>query len=915
MKKQLMLLMLGAFIGQGMQSYCAQAGQQADQLAQIIGLQVAQAGPQAGQVVQQPEQRISLVDLAQAHKEIPLASSKFSPLLGAISVLNGTISRELKHGSKGLAGAFFNQVGEEPIRYTIFKSNVALNLMPKLIGELVALHDSGELYEPGFIKGETFNNWRALNKSKSTGLTNAKFKENIEKLLELMKAEDREKVREILLAAAYFKISTEDDLTAFLSASGINQKYEETSENKQLITDYADTFLSLTVSEGDVSFLQAEEIAEMGGYCGEKALWSVFNMILYNPETKLLDIAILPVGVQKSCLPEFASFISTYPNPTIVGFYKLAYKDFLKLVHKISGVRYVRSIVEIPGERSETLKIINHLLGTKASSYQELAAILSTTERTITFNEPADKDYGLINVKINDGKNKSVVSGIWDFMKGHISFVFNKENEASIDMITKAAELDTTVGSPGTLVRLIPGWLHRSITWKQNLDNSAQSSVSDIEEILKNNKVTEVELNELSKGLAEKKSNLLHTAIEKNRTDLVKYFLDKGIDPNTADSNGETPLMLASNLDIFKALLDAGAKVNAVDSNGDTALHEACRSYNNKEKVKLLLSAQDIDVNAKNKAEKTPLMLAVEGDIIKALLDAGVKVNAVDSKGDTALHLACYYGNTERVELLLSAQDIDFNVQNNAGKTPLMLASEISIIKALLTAGAKVNAVDSNGDTALHRACDDGEREKVELLLSAQGIDFNVQNNAGKTPLMLAYNLDIFKDLLAAGAKVDAVNSKGNTALHEACSNRYSEEKVKLLLDIQGIDVNAKNNAEKTPLMLARGANSIKALLDAGAKVNAVDSNGDTALHEACRSYNNKEKVKLLLSAQDIDVNAKNKAEKTPLMLAVEGDIIKALLDAGVRVNDTDQLRISKIKNKNKTFFKKNALDDSDSDS
>jgi ankyrin repeat protein len=77
----------------------------------------------------------------------------------------------------------------------------------------------------------------------------------------------------------------------------------------------------------------------------------------------------------------------------------------------------------------------------------------------------------------------------------------------------------------------------------------------------------------------------------------------------------------------------------------------------------------------------------------------------------------------------------------------------------------------------------------------------------------------------------------------------------------------------KQPLHLAAGSNRpevVKALLNAGADVNAKDRLGDTALHEVATSSNvhASETARLLLDA-GANVKARNKQGKTPIDAAI----------------------------------------------
>ena len=88
------------------------------------------------------------------------------------------------------------------------------------------------------------------------------------------------------------------------------------------------------------------------------------------------------------------------------------------------------------------------------------------------------------------------------------------------------------------------------------------------------------------------------------------------------------------------------------------------------------------------------------------LVSAGARVNMKDVDGDTALILAAYWNKGE-------------------------------VLKALLDAGARVNAKNLSGQTALMNAANQGNLENVKLLFNA-GVDINRRNKDGATALSLA---------------------------------------------------------------------------------------------------------------------------------------------------------------------------------
>ena len=91
-------------------------------------------------------------------------------------------------------------------------------------------------------------------------------------------------------------------------------------------------------------------------------------------------------------------------------------------------------------------------------------------------------------------------------------------------------------------------------------------------------------------------------------TRAVSVFLNRGIDVNSKDTGGHTPLMEAvfgGHIDVVEELLKRGADVNSQDNDGWTALMEAA-SKGRADVVKTLL-AHGADARIKNKKGWTAL--------------------------------------------------------------------------------------------------------------------------------------------------------------------------------------------------------------------------------------------------------------------------------------------------------------------
>ena len=136
----------------------------------------------------------------------------------------------------------------------------------------------------------------------------------------------------------------------------------------------------------------------------------------------------------------------------------------------------------------------------------------------------------------------------------------------------------------------------------------------------------------------------LHAAVETGDLEMIQFLLDRGARPNRRDYQKRTPLMMMdedATPEIFDLLIRYGAKMNLVDKEGNTALHHIAEFEGKADIIQLLIS-HGADVHSLNKEKQTALAIASENDNlenVKALLNAGSDVNAVDGKGQTAWEL------------------------------------------------------------------------------------------------------------------------------------------------------------------------------------------------------------------------------------------------------------------------------------
>lgn len=138
---------------------------------------------------------------------------------------------------------------------------------------------------------------------------------------------------------------------------------------------------------------------------------------------------------------------------------------------------------------------------------------------------------------------------------------------------------------------------------------------------------------------------------------VAKYLIGRGLDINSVDKKGNTPLHYAlsfSNFEMATVLIEAGANLSQRNSNGYSPLHLAIQSHSPIDMIKILL-LKGADVNIKDLDGSTPLHEAViNGDmsVIEILIDYGADITAKDYMGDTPLDLAIAFKKKDAIEFL-----------------------------------------------------------------------------------------------------------------------------------------------------------------------------------------------------------------------------------------------------------------------
>ena len=304
---------------------------------------------------------------------------------------------------------------------------------------------------------------------------------------------------------------------------------------------------------------------------------------------------------------------------------------------------------------------------------------------------------------------------------------------------------------------------------------------------------------------------------------------------NDTSINGETPLTYALKYlknRAVEVLLEKGAHVETYNALNEPPLLIAIQG-NNPEAMGLLLK-KGAKIADHFFLESIPLQSACE-----RLLDTNCNIHAVDLQGRGALHILAstsrrhyYTGQKENMATQFIKKGIDPNLLDDAGNTPLTVALKNKSFEV-------ARALLKHPSTEVNK----GRLQNKALHYAAKVGMF-----------------DMIEELLKRKADVNAKGSEGNTPLHLAMKDGYPFHHTELdrtrsvsymiqMFHDYGADFSITNDMGDTPLMVAlqreyrhysrdEWGRGIKLLLAKTGNLKKVNKNGESALHLAAKQGN-----------------------------------------------------------------------------
>jgi ankyrin repeat protein len=379
---------------------------------------------------------------------------------------------------------------------------------------------------------------------------------------------------------------------------------------------------------------------------------------------------------------------------------------------------------------------------------------------------------------------------------------------------------------------------------------------------------------------------------------MIERLLKAGVEVTSAGPEGETALMTAARtgrIEAVKALLDHGAAVDARESwHGQTALMWAAAQHH--PAVVRELIAHGANVNARSNMEKwerqttaeprekwlpqgamTPLLYASREGCVECatiLVEAGADVNAADPDGITPAISAIINGHYD-VALLLIEKGADPNIADNTGRTPLYAAVDFNSIPASNRPAPNVvpnraSSLDVIASLLKHGANPNPRLKKQQPYRTKVDRGNDTMLGAGTTPFIRAAkaaDVAAMRVLIASGA--DPKLTTGNDTSVDVSAPtpaRRGGGGINGLMAAAGVGSKEEDGTGRFKTE-ADIIEAIKICLDAGTDINAVESNGRTALHGAAqKGY---DQVVRFLAERGAALDIKDRRGLTPLDAAM----------------------------------------------
>lgn len=566
----------------------------------------------------------------------------------------------------------------------------------------------------------------------------------------------------------------------------------------------------------------------------------------------------------------------------------------------IQDLSYVQGAIIYGKNTAISLEIIQYLAekGANFNSKDEYNTLLGELAYNMNYEKLVAMVEAGADVNILDKNNKSPLNRVAD--------KYDNKNKNGEKIITFLLEKGGKLGNEGDFGGTV-GYDARSTKNKPVMDGIEKWLKTSLSDALQAAGLENMQAADIIfwQNFATKMDfGALIEWVKINDIQVVEGLLMGGLSPNPSHLAFESPLSVAAsamNVEMVNVLLKYGANPNISFRYGSSALSYAAYLRDNDEVesqlaiVKALLAA-GADPNFSSGNFETAMCSAVCADnkrLVEMLFAAGGKIEPCPA-GWMPIIRAAQMGQATILEWLLE-KGANINLKNTYRQNALHISIEKNNIRLsafLIHKGIDVNVEDFEGNTPLIMATKKGDERLIDMLLAAKA-DPYYKNKNKQSALDLAELRDNLKDLFKPYTNRRSDNELKNdslfqenplTALLIAIYHRNTEMIMPLIEAKSEIDT--PNYRGDTPLMvaIATGQSEVaKSLIEAGADIFLKNVQGDDAFtfclvtgDKKTEALLNKKGRKMQLGLDDLNQQAGQMMRMDAFKKAFnEGDIAK----------------------------------------
>ncbi|MFA6508239.1 MAG: ankyrin repeat domain-containing protein, partial [Treponemataceae bacterium] len=234
------------------------------------------------------------------------------------------------------------------------------------------------------------------------------------------------------------------------------------------------------------------------------------------------------------------------------------------------------------------------------------------------------------------------------------------------------------------------------------------------------------------------------------------------------------------------------------------------------------------DINGADAKGRTPLHIAAikkDPDLIVFLLSKGAKIDALDADGKTAMKIVYEADDDACVKVLAEAGSNIFFNEADAANTAQLLMANKKLLMTVLTA-KNVNTVDKKGKTLLHFATIAADKDAVAIILG-KSANVNAQDEKSDTSLDYAFSKPDSIEHIRVAETLILAGGRSKTELLAYCVPP---------IKTSNFDIRFEDGLSPLHFAAREGhLGVIKYLIEKKAKVDAKNASGAPPLQEAFR--------------------------------------------------------------------------------